>query len=59
MHYDPMFAAMQADHRVRTLIAEAERFRLLACLRKQRKQRKQADARRAAPCAPVARPVTG
>lgn len=56
MHYDPMFAAMQADHRVRTLIAEAERFRLLACLRKQRKQ---ADARRAAPCAPVARPVTG
>lgn len=59
MHYDPMFAAMEADHRVRTMIAEAERSRLLACLRRQRKQQKAADARRSTACAPVAHPVTG
>lgn len=59
MHNDPTFAAMEATYRVRRLIAEAERSRLLAALRLERKQAKSADVTRSARAGAAARPVTG
>lgn len=58
MHHDPTFAAMEAAHRVRTLIAEAERSRLLATIRKERKRAKAAGAGCTTGGGPVPRPAT-